>query len=253
LTGGQFAEELMIGPGSASFRGGWFEVAVTGLERTTANGNGGLDTWTFTDTAGRDVVNSRPGNTLVLGAGYDHRAYGFESTTLVASGGTDRITLIGSVGDDWLQSGVGSFTFVTANGFTTTGAGFAETLFQGGGGSDRTEIVGSSGRDEFYYSPELAFLSTLNFSGTWQGFKQHLLDGRGGGDAATLLDSVLDDRLTLRRASTVLGNSAGRSIELSNFGTLRAISTVDSGRDVVTYIERDLDYAFETIGDWIEE
>jgi glucose/arabinose dehydrogenase len=253
LTGGQFAEELMIGPGSASFRGGWFEVAVTGLERTTANGNGGLDTWTFSDTAGRDVVNSRPGNTLVLGAGYDHRAYGFESTTLVASGGTDRITLIGSVGDDWLQSGIGSFTFATANGFTTTGAGFAETLFQGGGGSDRTEIVGSSGRDEFYCSPELAFLSTLNFSGTWQGFKQHLLDGRGGGDAATLLDSVLDDRLTLRRASTVLGNSAGRSIELSNFGTLRAISTVDSGRDVVTYIERDLDYAFETIGDWIEE
>ncbi len=252
LNGGQFSEQLTIDAATARFQGGWFDVQVGGLERTTAMGNGGIDTWTYRDTAGPDVVNSRPGNTLVTGSGYDHRAYGFENSDLTVSGGGDRITLFGSTGDDLMQSEPGAFRLETAGGFITTGRGFIEALFQGGGGNDRAEVKGTTGQDDFYYSPQLAFLSSSGFTGTWQGFERLALDGRGGNDRAELLDSVVSDRLAVRNASLTLSSDDGRVLELTGLGNVRAVSAVDQPADTIEYLDSELDYTFETIGDWIE-
>jgi hypothetical protein len=215
-------------------------------------GNGGIDTWAYRDTAGPDVVNSRPGNTLVTGAGYDHRAYGFENSDLTVSGGGDRITLFGSAGDDLMQSEPGAFRLETAGGFITTGRGFIEALFQGSGGNDRAEVKGTTGQDDFYYSPQLAFLSSSGFTGTWQGFERLALDGRGGNDRAELIDSVVSDRLAVRSASLTLSSDDGRVLEMTGLGNVRAVSAVDQPADTIEYLDSELDYTFETIGDWIE-
>jgi hypothetical protein len=39
---------------------------------------------------------------------------------------------------------------------------------------------------------------------------------------------------------------------LTGFGNVRAISAVDQAADTIEYLDSELDYAFETIGDWIE-
>ncbi|MFO0455583.1 MAG: hypothetical protein ACK5Z0_06200, partial [Planctomycetota bacterium] len=90
------------------------------------------------------------------------------------------------------------------------------------------------------------------FTGTWQGFERIALDGRGGNDRAELLDSMVSDRLALRNASLTLSSDDGRVLELTGFGNVRAVSAVDQPADTIEYVDSQIDYVFETIGDWIE-
>jgi hypothetical protein len=39
---------------------------------------------------------------------------------------------------------------------------------------------------------------------------------------------------------------------MTGLGNVRAVSAVDQPADTIEYLDSELDYTFETIGDWIE-
>lgn len=249
FQGTQQTETLTLLPRRAWFSGSQFAFAIEGMERSTTYADGGWDQLSVYDGPLRDTVNALPANLLTVGVGYDHRAYHFEETTIRSSGhALDRITLRGTSAAEQLRADDGGIHYRSGT-WTTHALGFAKSLVIGGGGDDQADVRGSASDDQFYFSPQLATWSTGSRLVTLQQFSKFQFQGGGGWDRVSLLDSGVSDHLSLGAATARL-TSASYQVEWNDFDWLRARSLVDESPDTLELQAVDLDYWFESVGDW---
>jgi subtilisin family serine protease len=135
LTGGNYAETIVLRPGSAVLSSATTRVVASSFETIQFIGSN-TDRAIFYDSAASDLFDAQARWARMTGPGFANIATGIQYVQAISSaGGNDRASLTGSDGNDVLGVWGGSRTLTSAGTQVST-SNFQFVQFNGGGGFD---------------------------------------------------------------------------------------------------------------------
>ncbi|MDO4557355.1 MAG: hypothetical protein Q4C47_00110, partial [Planctomycetia bacterium] len=209
------------------------DLTVTGATRLSVRGTSG-DTATLYDSAGNDVLTSKPGQVKLSRSTSVHKLTGFGSVTVLATaGGYDSAAIVGGSGDDVFTSTPESVSMVS-EGYTLKASGFGKVIAQAGkGGSDVATLSDSvryTTNDSLTVTPSSVTLSSgSRQSVSVKSFGTVKANSNSGNDVATFTTSTGDDTFAYAESTnaasltgTYLGTHYG--VTATGYGTVSAVS-----------------------------
>ncbi|MBX3412469.1 MAG: proprotein convertase P-domain-containing protein [Pirellulales bacterium] len=200
-------DTLVTRPEWTSFQGAGFDHEARGFDVIRARASSGNDIAIMLDSAGDDTFVTTFEWASLKGAGFDHEARGFQTVRGRASSGNDLAVMYDSTGNDTLVTRP-EWTALQGPGFDHEARGFGVIRARAtAGGFDQAIMLDSAGNDSFVARPEAAQMIGSGFDHEARGFESVRGVASTGYDRAVLIDSVLDDRLTVRRDYAAVQNA----------------------------------------------
>ncbi|MGE0607319.1 MAG: S8 family serine peptidase [Pirellulales bacterium] len=240
LSGNQVTVNGTAGNDSFAFTGGANNTATVngvsysfGAGQKSFNfvGRGGVDSASFTGSAGYDRAVFQPGSVSLSGDNYSVASSGMANVVVDGGAGYNSSVFYDSAGVDTFTASPTEAN-LSGSGFNNTARGFAVVKAYSRGGADRAVLYDSEGHDTLVARPNESRLTGVGFDIAAANFGYVQVVARGGYDSALFYDSAGTDNYVGNAGQSWLSGS-GYSIVASNFERVRVYGT--TGTNVATY------------------
>ncbi len=215
LNGSPGDDEARLYPTSGWLGGEGYRVNVLDTAAIAVQGDGGIDTVSFYDSAGDDTYTAWPQYANMVGPGYAHEAYDFYYSHAYAKTpgeDHDRAVFYDSADNDtfklcWPLTGRAGRQIVKMYrfGYYNRSKMFESNVGHLSGGDDLVRLFDSAGDDVLEAWHGFARMSSADYEVIVDGAFQTLLAyADEGHDKAYLFDSVADDVIRARRNKSVM-------------------------------------------------
>jgi subtilisin family serine protease len=200
LTGSTASDTATARVGSVDLVSRAYRAGADSVETIVVNG-GGSDTARLFDSAGDDVLVSRPESSTLSGRGFSNTVAGFQRVYAYATaGGNDVARLYDSAGDDRLVARP-QYSVLSGNGFYNYAWGFdrVQAYATAGGAYDRAWMYDSSGNDRYEATANTNVMSGAGYHNSAQGFSRvYAYATAGGRDTAHLYAAPSNTQIVTR-------------------------------------------------------
>jgi archaellum component FlaG (FlaF/FlaG flagellin family) len=235
--------------------GSEFYNYADGFDRNIAYASaGGFDVAIFHDSVHDDRYYARANHddAWMTGSEFYNYADGFDRNIAYASaGGFDVAVFHGSTDDDnYVARADYHDAWMTGGRYYNYAAGFDRNIaYALTGGTDRAEFRDSAGQDTYVARADrdYALMTGIGFYNYAAGFERNIAYSTTGNDTARLVDTMGDDRVTVRDWGVSMQGSAYYNAVVG-FACVEAYG-INGGTNTADV--NAVDYCFKLIGEWI--